>query len=237
MSRSRVLVVDEEPRIVRGLEIMLRGAGYVVEVGRSWADVLARVIVSPPDVLVLDLVLAGGRGVELCGEVRRLSALPILVLSAVGEEAERLRALDAGADDFLTSPFGMDELLVRLRPLLRGSRGAEGSAPLELGELTIDVVEGRVTRAGEEVHLAPVEFALVRELAQHHGRLVTDRQLLRALWGTESGHETSELRVLVAGIRGKLEREPSSPQYVITEAGVGYRLRDHGRRAREGVLR
>jgi two-component system KDP operon response regulator KdpE len=220
-----------------GWRSCLRGAGCVVAAARSRVDVLARVIADPPDVLVLDLVLAGGPGVELCGAVRRVSAVPILVLSAVGEEAELLRALDAGGDDFLTRPFGMDELLGRLGPLLRGARGAAASAPLELGELTIDVDSGRVMRAGEAVHLGPVEFALVRELAERHGRLVTDRQLLRALWGSECGHLTRELRVLVAGVRRKLEREPSSPEHLITEAGVGYRLCEHGRRVRPVVLR
>jgi two-component system, OmpR family, KDP operon response regulator KdpE len=237
MSRSRVLVVDDEPQVVRGLEIMLRGAGYAVEAAKTRSDVLARVIASPPEVLVLGLVQADGRSVELCREVRRLSAVPILVLSEVSEEPQKLRALEAGADDFLRTPFGVDDLLARLRALLGVPREVEAIELLTIGELTIDLIEGRVTRGGQEVDLEPAEFALLRELALHQGRLVSDRQLLRALWGTASGHETSELRVLVAGIRAKLERDPTLPRYLITEPGVGYRLRDSGRRARQGVSR
>jgi two-component system, OmpR family, KDP operon response regulator KdpE len=231
MSGPRVLVADEEPQVVRGLEIMLRGAGYAVETAGTWSDVLARVIVNPPEVLVLGLVRPDGRGVELCREVRRLSTVPILVLSAVSEEPETLCALEAGADDFLTRPFGIDDLLARLRALFGVPHEVKAIELLTIGELTIDLIGERVTRGGEEVDLEPVEFA------QHQGRLVRDRQLLRPLWGTASGHETRELRVLVAGIRGKVEREPSLPRYVITEPGVGYRLHDGGRRARQGVLR
>jgi two-component system KDP operon response regulator KdpE len=199
--------------------------------------VLAKVIAGPPDVLVLDLVLCDGRGVELCGEVRRLSGLAISVLSAVVDELQKLRALDAGADAFLTRPFGIDDLLTRLRAWLRAPWEIEAIRVLEIGELTIDVGEGRVTRAGEEVNLEPVELALVRELVQHHGRLVTDQQLLRALWEPESRDETSELRVPVADIRRALERDPWLSEHLTTEPRVGDRARDHGRRARRGVMR
>jgi two-component system KDP operon response regulator KdpE len=226
VSAPRVLVVDEEPQIIRGLRIMLRGAGYAVEAAATGSDVLARLAASPPDALVLDLVPPNGQGVELCREVRRSSRLPILVLSAVGDEQERGRALDAGADDFVTTPFGVDELVARLRAVLRAPGGAAGSAQLEIGELVIDFADRRVTRAGEEVHLTPVEFDLIRVLAQRRGRLVTDHQLPRALWGSECADQSRELRVLVAGVRTKLERDTSRPEYLITEPRVGYRLRD-----------
>jgi two-component system KDP operon response regulator KdpE len=221
-----VLVVDDEPQIVRGLKIILRNAGYAVEAAETKADALAALAARPPDALVLDLVLPDGEGVEVCQEVRRWSRLPIVVLSAVGDEREKVRALDAGADDYVTKPFGSDELLARLRAVLRRSLEVGGSPRLELGELVIDLHDRRVTRAGNEIHLTPIEFELVRVLAQHQGRLVTHRQLLQEVWGPEYGGETHYLRVHVAHIRAKLEEDPSRPRYLITEPGVGYRLRD-----------
>jgi two-component system KDP operon response regulator KdpE len=226
LSDPRVLVVDDEPQIVRGLKIVLRSAGYAVEAAETKEGALAAVALKPPDAMVLDLVLPDGGGVEVCQEVRRWSRLPILVLSAVGDEREKVRALDAGADDYVTKPFGTDELLARLRAILRRSAEAGGSPRCELGELVIDLADRRITRAGDEVHLTPIEFDLVRALAQHHGRLVTHRQLLQEVWGPEYGEETHYLRVHVAHIRAKLEPDPSRPRYLITEPGVGYRLRD-----------
>lgn len=222
----RVLVVDDEPQIVRGLKIILRSAGYAVEAAENAAQAMAALASRPPDALVLDLVLPDGQGVEICREVRRWSRLPILVLSAVGDEREKVRAFDAGADDYVTKPFGTEELLARLRALLRRSAEAGGSPRVEIGELVIDLADRRVERGGAEVHLTPIEFELLRVLAQHQGRLVTHRQLLREVWGPEYGDETHYLRVHVAHIRSKLERDPSRPQHLITEPGVGYRLRD-----------
>jgi two-component system, OmpR family, KDP operon response regulator KdpE len=224
----RVLVVDDEPQIVRGLKIILRDAGYAVESAETKAQALALLGSRPPDALVLDLVLPDGEGVEVCQEVRRFSGLPILVLSAVGDEREKVRALDAGADDYVTKPFGTDELLARLRAVMRRSADPGGGSELTVGELVIDVLDRRVVRAGEEVHLTPIEFDLIRVLAQHQGRLVTHRQLLQEVWGPEYGQETHYLRVHVAHIRAKLEHDPSRPQYLLTEPGVGYRLRDAG---------
>lgn len=226
MSSARVLVVDDEPQIVRGLKVILRTAGYTVEAAASKAEAVAALAARPPDALVLDLVLPDGQGVELCQEVRRWSRLPIVVLSAVGDEREKVRALDAGADDYITKPFGTDELLARLRVVLRRSGEVAGSPRLELGEIVIDLADRRVERNGEAVHLTPIEFELVRALARHHGRLVTHRQLLQEVWGPEYGAETYYLRVHVAHIRSKLEADASRPHYLITEPGVGYRLRD-----------
>jgi two-component system KDP operon response regulator KdpE len=219
-------VVDDEPHIVRGLEIVLRNAGYSVEAAGSKAGALAALSARPPDALVLDLVLPDGRGIDVCEAVRRWSGLPILVLSAVGDEREKVRALDAGADDYVTKPFGTDELLARLRAVMRRSGEAAADHPITIGELAIDLLDRRVLRAGVEVHLTPIEFDLVRVLAQHRGRLVTHRQLLRDVWGPEYGEETHYLRVHFAHVRAKLEADPSRPQYLITEPGVGYRLRD-----------
>ena len=220
----RILVVDDEPQIVRGLKIILRTAGYAVEAAGTKSEALAALAAHPPAALVLDLVLPDGEGVEVCQEVRRWSRLPILVLSAVGDEREKVRALDAGADDYVTKPFGTEELMARLRAVLRRSAEAGASPVLELGELTIDLADRRVSRSGADVHLTPIEFDLLRVLAQHRGRLVTHRQLLHEVWGPEYGEETHYLRVHIAHIRAKLEPDPHRPRRVVTEPGVGYRL-------------
>jgi two-component system KDP operon response regulator KdpE len=226
MSAARVLVGDAQPRIGRGLQIILRGAGYLVEVAETRWDVLARVVACPLDAVVLDLVLADGRGVELSREIRRISGLPILVLSAARDQCERLRALDTGADDFVMSPFAVDELLARLRALTRAPADGERGRRVQIGEVVIDLADRRVMRAGEDVYLGSLQFELISVLARRPGRLVRDRELLHALWGPERLHESRGLRALVAEARAKLERDPSRPQYVITVPGVGYRFRD-----------
>jgi two-component system, OmpR family, KDP operon response regulator KdpE len=220
----RVLVVDDEPQIVRGLKIILRTAGYSVDAASTASEALAALAARPPAALVLDLVLPDGQGVEVCREVRRWSRLPILVLSAVGDEREKVRALDAGADDYITKPFGTEELLARLRAILRRSVETGGSPQLKIGELTVDLSDRRVSRAGLDIHLTPIEFDLLRVLAQHRGRLVTHRQLLHEVWGPEYGEETHYLRVHIAHIRAKLEPDPQRPRHIVTEPGVGYRL-------------
>ena len=223
---ERVLVVDDEPQIVRALQVILRSAGYVTEAAESKEEALNAVAVRPPDAMVLDLVLPDGSGVEVCADVRRWSSLPIIILSAIGDEREKVRALDAGADDYVTKPFGTDELLARLRAALRRAAEDSGGPRITVGELTVDVAARVVTRGEAEVHLTPIEFDLLRVLAQHRGRLVTQRQLLHEVWGPGYETETHYLRVHIAHIRSKLEPEPSRPRYLITEPGVGYRLRD-----------
>jgi two-component system KDP operon response regulator KdpE len=223
---QRVLVVDDEPQIVRALKVILRSAGYATEAAESKEEALNAVSVRPPDAMVLDLVLPDGSGVEVCADVRRWSSLPIIVLSAVGDEREKVRALDAGADDYITKPFGTDELLARLRAVLRRATEDGGEPSITVGDLTVDLAARTVTRSEAEVHLTPIEFDLLKVLAQHRGRLVTHRQLLHEVWGPSYETETHYLRVHIAHIRSKLEPEPSRPRYVITEPGVGYRLRD-----------
>jgi two-component system KDP operon response regulator KdpE len=223
---TRVLVVDDEPEIVRGLRIVLRDAGYAVEAASTKAEALTSLATRPPEALVLDLVLPDGDGVSVCKEVRGWSRLPILVLSAVGDEREKVRALDAGADDYVTKPFGTDELLARLRAVLRRAPDSGHTSQLEIDDLTIDLEDRKVLRDGQEVHLTPIEFDLLRVLAQHPGRLVTQRQLLQEVWGPQYVDESHYLRVHVAHIRAKIESDPSRPRYLITEPGVGYRLRD-----------
>ena len=221
----RVLVVDDEPQILRGLKVVLRQAGFEVETAATKSEALDRVAVRPPEILVLDLILPDGSGVDVCEEVRVWSQLPIIVLSAVGDEREKVRALDAGADDYLTKPFGTDELLARVRALMRRS-GDAGQPVIPLGDLSIDVAGHTVTRGREQIHLTPLEFDLLRVLALHAGKLVTHRQLLREVWGPEYVNETHYLRVHIAHIRAKLEPDASSPRYLVTDPGVGYRLRE-----------
>jgi len=220
-----VLVVDDEPQIVRGLRVVLRNAGYSVEEAGTVREALDALAVRPPDVLVLDLVLPDGSGVDVMRDLRSWSALPVLVLSAVGDEREKVRALDAGADDYVTKPFGADELTARLRALLRRVADGAGAEPLvEAGDVVIDLATRRVTRGGRQVHLTPIEFDLLRVLATHRGKLVTHRQLLRDVWGPAYEDATHYLRVHVAHIRAKLEDDPSAPRLILTEPGVGYRM-------------
>jgi two-component system, OmpR family, KDP operon response regulator KdpE len=223
---KRILVVDDEPQIVRALKVILRNAGYATEQAESKEEALNAVSVRPPDAMVLDLVLPDGSGVDVCADVRSWSSLPIIVLSAVGDEHEKVRALDAGADDYITKPFGVDELLARLRAVLRRTSEDGGDPVVTIGELTVDLASRAVSVGGEQVHLTPIEFDLLRVLTEHRGKLVTHRQLLKQVWGPAYETETHYLRVHVAHIRSKLEPEPSRPRYVITEPGIGYRLRD-----------
>jgi len=223
---QRILVVDDEPQIVRALKVILRGAGYSTEQAESKEEALNAVSVHPPDAMVLDLVLPDGSGVDVCTEVRSWTSLPIIVLSAVGDEREKVRALDAGADDYITKPFGTDELLARLRAALRRVSEDGGEPTVDLGDLVIDLAARTVARNGEGVHLTPIEFNLLRVLALHRGKLVTHRQLLHEVWGPGYEEETHYLRVHVAHIRSKIESEPSRPRHLITEPGIGYRLRD-----------
>jgi two-component system, OmpR family, KDP operon response regulator KdpE len=222
--RARVLVVDDEPQIVRGLKVVLRAAGFAVDDAATKHEALGAVSARPPDALILDLVLPDGSGVEVCEDIRRWSSLPIIVLSAVGDEHEKVRALNAGADDYVTKPFGTEELTARLRAVLRRSSDSPVEPVITFGAVTIDLASRRVLRDGADVHLTPIEFDLVRVLALNRGRLVTHRRLLQEVWGPAYGEETHYLRVHVAHIRVKLERDASLPQIVLTDPGVGYRM-------------
>jgi two-component system KDP operon response regulator KdpE len=223
---ARVLVVDDEPQIVRGLRVVLKNAGFQVDSAGSKEEALDALSHRPPDAVLLDLVLPDGSGVDICREVRQWSSVPIVVVSAVGDEREKVRALDAGADDYVTKPFGSEELTARLRAVLRRSSDTAAEPAIVVGDLVVDLPDRRVTRAGENVHLTPIEFDVLRVLAQNRGRLVTHRQLLHEVWGPSYGEETHYLRVHVAHIRAKLEPDPARPIYILTEPGVGYRLRE-----------
>ncbi|MGI8920990.1 MAG: response regulator [Solirubrobacteraceae bacterium] len=221
---AHLLVVEDEPQIVRGLKVVLRNAGFDVRAAETVEAALDAVAVRPPDVMILDLVLPDGSGVEVCEDVRRWSSLPIIVLSALGDEREKVRALNAGADDYVTKPFGTDELIARVRAVLRRTADAAVDPVVTAGIVTVDLAARRVTREGTEVHLTPIEYDVLRVLATYHTRLVTHRTLLQAVWGPRYEAETHYLRVHVAHLRAKLEADASRPTLIVTEPGVGYRL-------------
>jgi two-component system KDP operon response regulator KdpE len=228
VSGQRILVVDDEPQILRALTTMLRGAGYEVVTAATAQEALAQAAAHPPEAIVLDLVLPDGRGTDVSRELRSWTDVPIVVLSAVGEEGEKVSALDAGADDYVTKPFGVDELLARLRAALR--RAAPSRDPVvAVGDLTIDVANREVRRDGERVRLSPHEFDLLRVLAQNEGKLLTHRTLLREVWGPAYQSEAHYLHVYVSHLRRKIEPDPSSPRYLLTEPGAGYRFVDPAR--------
>ena len=225
MSGQRILVVDDEPQILRALGTTLRGAGYTVETAATAEQALTAAAAHPPEAVILDLVLPDGSGTDVCRELRRWSDAPVIVLSAVGEEREKVAALDAGADDYVTKPFGVDELLARLRAALR--RVAPSAEPvIELDGLRIDVAERIVTADGKRVKLSPHEFDLLRVLAQNQGKLLTHKMLLREVWGPAYQVEAHYLHVYVSHLRRKIEPDPASPRYLLTEPGAGYRLVD-----------
>ena len=223
MSDARVLVVDDEPQILRALQTNLRGVGYEVATAATAREALAAAAMRPPDAVILDLVLPDGSGIDVARELRSWSEAPILVLSVVGDEAEKVAALDAGADDYVQKPFGIYELLARLRALLRRA-GPSTEPVLEVGELVIDLDKRLVTVGGRRVQLTPNEFDLLRVLAQNEGKLMTHPALLREVWGPAYGTESHYLHVYVSQLRRKLEDDPSRPRYVLTEPGAGYRL-------------
>jgi two-component system KDP operon response regulator KdpE len=225
MNGPRILIVDDEPQILRALRTTLRGAGYTVDTATTSATALASAAAQPPAAVILDLVLPDGSGTDVARELRTWTDAPVIVLSAVGEEREKIAALDAGADDYVTKPFSVDELLARLRAVLR-RRAAEAGPVIEIGDLRIDVPERLVTRAGERLKLTPHEFDLLRVLAQNQGKLLTHRMLLREVWGPRYANEAHYLHVYVSHLRSKIESDPSRPHYVITEPGAGYRLVD-----------
>ena len=223
MNEGTVLVVDDEPQILRALQTNLRGAGYEVATAASAHEALSAAAMRPPDAVILDLVLPDGSGIEVARELRTWSAAPILVLSVVGDEAEKVAALDAGADDYVEKPFGIDELLARLRALMRRA-GPSTDPVLEVGGLVIDLDKRLVTVEGRRVQLTPNEFELLRVLAQNEGKLMTHPAILREVWGPAYGTESHYLHVYVSQLRRKLEADPARPRYLLTEPGAGYRL-------------
>ncbi len=221
---SRVLVVDDETQIRRTVGINLRARGFDVDLAETGEEALDLAARHRPDVVVVDLGLPGISGIEVIEGIRGWSRVPIIVLSVRDTEADKVAALDAGADDYVTKPFGMDELLARLRAALRRVIPTTEEPVIETGDFTIDLGAKRVIRNGEEVRLTPTEWQLVEVLVRNRGKLVPQRQLLHEVWGPEYHDETGNLREYIARLRRKLEPEASRPRYFTTEAGLGYRF-------------
>ncbi|HEX6797806.1 MAG TPA: response regulator transcription factor [Ktedonobacterales bacterium] len=226
---ARVLVIDDEPEIRRAVRMGLEGAAFEVAwapTGREGMELVAR---WHPDVVILDLSLPDMDGIAVCRELREWSAVPIIVLSVRSGDADKITALELGADDYLTKPFSIGELLARIRVALRhaAARGAPpaGDAVFRSGELLVDFAARTVVVAGREVHLTPTEYEVLKYLAMHAGKVVTHRTLLRAVWGPQYEDEAHYLRVFIGQLRRKIEPDPSRPRYVVTEPGIGYRLR------------
>jgi two-component system, OmpR family, KDP operon response regulator KdpE len=224
-SAYTVLVVDDEPPIIRFLRASLMAAGHRVVTAENAAGGLAAVAREKPDVVILDLGLPDRSGFAVISEIRKNSAIPIIVLSARSDERSKVEALDLGADDYIGKPFGIAELMARIRAALRHRYQSQGETPAFVsGELTVDLVRRQVTRAGHEVKLSPKEFELLRHLVAHAGKVLTHRHLLREVWGPAHAEEVQYLRVFIRGLRQKIEPDPTRPTHILTELGVGYRL-------------
>ena len=227
MSRPRILLVDDEPSLLATIAPLLRSQGYDVATATSGHAALDSVDRQLPQLVVLDLGLPDLDGVEVCRRLREGRSVPILVLSARGAEADKVAALDGGADDYVTKPFGAEELLARVRAALRRSTtSAPTAGPIARSDLAIDVDRRKVTRGKDEIKLTPKEFELLVFFAQHAGRVLTHRTILHAIWGPNAVDQPEHLRVRVASLRRKLERDPAHPKYILTEPWVGYRFSD-----------
>jgi two-component system, OmpR family, KDP operon response regulator KdpE len=222
---ARVLVVDDEPQILRALKVVLREAGFEAVLAETASQALDLAAVRPPQAAIIDLVLPDGDGVEVTRRLREWSEMPILVLSAVGEEEQKVRALEAGADDYITKPFGTRELVARLHAALRRAGGPEEEPSIVADGLEIDLAARLVRRESEPIHLTPIEFDLLRALARNRGRLMTHRKLLVEVWGPEYVNDIQPLRTHIARLRAKIEPEGvQGPRYIVTDPGVGYRF-------------
>jgi two-component system, OmpR family, KDP operon response regulator KdpE len=221
---SRILVVDDEPQLLRALGTNLKARGYEVELAATGEAALTVAARTHPDVVVLDLGLPGIDGTDVIRGLRGWTSVPIIVLSVRETESEKVEALDAGADDYVTKPFGMDELLARLRAALRRAVPGEEEAVVHTDDFDVDLAAKRVTTANGETRLTPTEWAIVEILVRNPRKLVTQRQLLQEVWGPQYEKETNYLRVYLAQIRQKLEPDPARPRYFITEARMGYRF-------------
>jgi two-component system, OmpR family, KDP operon response regulator KdpE len=229
VSGTRILVVDDEQQILRALRTSLRGAGYEVETADTAERALAAAAMRPPEAVIVDLLLPDGTGTDVVRELRAWSTAPVIVLSAVGEEREKVAALDAGADDYVTKPVGIDELIARLRAVLRRAVPS-GEPVLTVGDLELDLEKRELRVSGKPVHLTPHQFDLLRVLAVNEGKLLTHRAILQEVWGPGYGTESNLLHVHVSQLRRKIEPDPARPRYLLTEPGAGYRLVDPSER-------
>jgi two-component system KDP operon response regulator KdpE len=225
MSNERVLVVDDEQPIRRFLRVTLTSQAYTVIEAASGQEALSGAATQKPDIIILDLGLPDIDGVEVTRLLRQWTQIPIIILSVRGSESEKIAALDAGADDYLTKPFGVGELLARLRAALRRTAQTANEPVFTSGNLKVDLARRLVTVSGREVQLTPTEYGLLRMLITHAGKVLTHRHLLHEVWGAEYGEEFHMLHVNISNLRRKIEPDPARPQFIITEPGVGYRLR------------
>jgi two-component system KDP operon response regulator KdpE len=229
MSAPRILVADDETQLRRAVRRSLEGHGYAVREAEDGSSSLRELNAFKPDVVLLDLVMPDMSGVEVCRELRRTSQVPVIVLSVVGEERRKVEALDAGADDYLTKPFGMDELLARIRVALRrGSADRAQASVIEAGDLRIDLERRDVRLNGEIVHLTPTEYSLLKYLAMNAGRVLTHPMILAAVWGFEYTSDVQLLRTFINQLRAKLGEDRGAPRYIYTDPGVGYRFAPPG---------
>ena len=227
--KSRVLVVDDEPQITRVLRTVLTSQGYQVRTAAEGESALTNFSEWKPELVITDLYMPRMDGVELCRRIRAVSNVPIIVLSVKGEERTKVEALDSGADDYVTKPFGIDELLARVRATIRRASGeTEPTTSLEAGDFRVDMDARRVHVRGSEVRLTPKEFELFLYMAKHPSRVLTHRTLLEAVWGEASQEQPEYLRVFMGQLRKKLEPDPSNPRYLVTEPWVGYRFNPQG---------
>ncbi len=226
MGKIQVLVVDDEPRYLKLVRYNLEAAGYEVLTVASGKEALSMVAGTNPDLIILDIRLPGIDGYEVCTRIREFSATPIITLTAKGEEPEKVQGLRLGADDYITKPFGAEELVARVESVLRRSRTLEVEAPpfLTIGELSIDFVQRKVTTRGQEVSLSPTEYRLLQYLAVNAGRVIVQEELLGKVWGPEYGESYGGLRTYIRRLRQKIEDDPGNPTYVISKSGVGYML-------------
>lgn len=223
---TRILVVDDEPQLLRTLRINLRARGYDVDIAADGGQALRAAATQPPDLVVLDLGLPDMDGVEVIRDLRGWTTVPIVVLSGRAGSADKVAALDAGADDYVTKPFGVDELLARIRAVTRRTSANATTSIVRIGQYTVDLVGHTVAAAdGSEVRLTPTEWHLLEILLRNPGKLVSQRQLLHEVWGPQYETETNYLRQYMAQLRRKLETDPAHPQHLITEPGMGYRFR------------
>ncbi len=222
---ARILVVDDEPQIRRSLQVNLEQNGYAVETVETGEGALRSFLNRRPDVVILDLIMPGMDGVEVVRRIRESSTVPIIVLSAMGEEARKVEALELGADDYMTKPFGMDELLARIRSLLRRAAGAHSAQPVFIaGDLCVNFDRREVTLGQNPVKLTPTEYDLLKYMIEHAGKVLTHRMLLQEVWGQAYVDQAQYLRVFIGQLRKKLERDPTRPRFILTDSGVGYRF-------------
>jgi two-component system KDP operon response regulator KdpE len=219
-----ILVVDDEPQILRVMRASLPARGYDLRTTATGEEALESISRETPDLIILDLVLPGMSGLEVCRRVREFSSVPIIVLSAKGAEGEKVAALDSGADDYVTKPFGLEELLARMRAVLRRLASESDGSTVKAGDVSINTDERRVLVAGKEIKLTPTEFKVLAFLVKNAGKVVTHRTLLQAVWGWESAEQTEYLRVFINQLRRKIELDPQHPQYIVTEPWIGYRF-------------